>query len=184
MILNKPLVRLTTVDYQCAVSMISFAQVLTAQWSNTIPSQNVWFQVRIDLTLFHFNNFKWSPKVLPFSNAFKVSKLINQQTDQLDTLTFFDYNKAFISTSVSVMAYRPSFNSHQTLLRLSHLPQLIAWRLKSRTASHLTNSVSSLPASGSTMVTLFPTTTSKKSPPSISSYAICVVAPRSLSRHD
>ena len=31
MILNKPLVKLTTVHYQSAVSMISFAQVLTAQ---------------------------------------------------------------------------------------------------------------------------------------------------------
>ena len=29
--INKPLVRLTTVHYQSAVSMISFAQVLTAQ---------------------------------------------------------------------------------------------------------------------------------------------------------
>ena len=40
MILNKPLVRLTTVHYQSAVSMISLAQVLTAQWSNTIPCRN------------------------------------------------------------------------------------------------------------------------------------------------
>ena len=47
MILNKPLVRLTTVHYQSTISMISFAQVLTAQWSNTIPCQNVQFQVRI-----------------------------------------------------------------------------------------------------------------------------------------
>ena len=47
MILNKPLVRLTTVHYQSTVSMISFAQVLTVQWSNTIPCQNVQFQVRI-----------------------------------------------------------------------------------------------------------------------------------------
>ena len=47
MILTKPLVRLTTVHYQSAVSMISFAQVLTAQWSDTIPCQNVQFQVRI-----------------------------------------------------------------------------------------------------------------------------------------
>ena len=53
--INQPLVRLLTVHYQSAVSMISFAQVLTAQWSNTIPSQNVEFQVGIDLTLFHFN---------------------------------------------------------------------------------------------------------------------------------
>ena len=55
MILSKPLVRLTTADYQCTVSMISFAQVLTAQWSDTIPNRNVQFQVRIDLTLFCFN---------------------------------------------------------------------------------------------------------------------------------
>ena len=47
MILNKPLVRLTTAHYQSTVSMISFAQVLTAQWSNTIPCCNVWFQVGI-----------------------------------------------------------------------------------------------------------------------------------------
>ena len=47
MILNKPLVRLTTAHYQSAVSMISFAQVLTAQWSNTIPCWNVQFQVGI-----------------------------------------------------------------------------------------------------------------------------------------
>ena len=47
MILNKPLVRLTTAHYQSTVSMISFAQVLTAQWSDTIPDWNIWFQVRI-----------------------------------------------------------------------------------------------------------------------------------------
>ena len=45
--INKPLVRLTTVHYQSAVSMISFAQVLTAQWSDTIPCQNVQFQAGI-----------------------------------------------------------------------------------------------------------------------------------------
>ena len=44
---NKPLVRLTTVHYQSTVSMISFAQVLTAQWSDTIPCWNVQFQVGI-----------------------------------------------------------------------------------------------------------------------------------------
>ena len=46
-ILNKPLVRLTTVHYQSAVSMIWFAQVLIVQWSDTIPCQNVRFQVGI-----------------------------------------------------------------------------------------------------------------------------------------
>ena len=45
MILNKPLVKLTTAHYQSAVSMISFAQVLTVQWSNTIPCWNVWFHI-------------------------------------------------------------------------------------------------------------------------------------------
>ena len=55
MILSKPLVILNAVHYQSGVIMISFAQVSTVQWSNTIPSQNIWFQVRIDLTLFHFN---------------------------------------------------------------------------------------------------------------------------------
>ena len=56
MILNKPLVRLTTVHYQSTVSMISFAQVLTAQWSNTIPCWNVQFQVGItshDIPFWH-----------------------------------------------------------------------------------------------------------------------------------
>ena len=47
MILNKPLVRLTTAHYQSAVSMISFAQVLTVQCSDTIPCQNVQFQVGV-----------------------------------------------------------------------------------------------------------------------------------------
>ena len=54
--INQPLVRLLTVHYQSTVSMISFAQVWTVQWSNTIPSWNVWFLVRIYLTLFHFKN--------------------------------------------------------------------------------------------------------------------------------
>ena len=45
--INKPLVRLITAHYQSAVSMISFVQVLTAQWSDTIPKQNVQFQVGI-----------------------------------------------------------------------------------------------------------------------------------------
>ena len=35
--------------------MMSFAQVSTAQWSDTILCRNVQFQVGIDLTLFHFN---------------------------------------------------------------------------------------------------------------------------------
>ena len=39
-----------------SVSMISFAQVWTVQWSETIPSWNVCFQVRIHLTWVHFNN--------------------------------------------------------------------------------------------------------------------------------
>ena len=42
--------------YQSTVNMISFAQVRTAQWSNTIPCWNVWFTVRIHLTLFRFNS--------------------------------------------------------------------------------------------------------------------------------
>ena len=45
--INKPLVRLTTAHYQSTVSMISFAQVLTVQWSDTIPCRNVQFQVGI-----------------------------------------------------------------------------------------------------------------------------------------
>ena len=45
--INKPLVRLTTAHYQSAVSMISFAQVLTAQWSDTIPKRNVQFSFGI-----------------------------------------------------------------------------------------------------------------------------------------
>ena len=55
MILNKPLVRLTTVHYQSTVSMISFAQVLTAQWSDTIPCWNVRFQVGITSYYILFN---------------------------------------------------------------------------------------------------------------------------------
>ena len=46
-----------TAHYQSTVSMISFAQVWTAQWSDTIPCQNVWFTVRIHLTLFRFNKY-------------------------------------------------------------------------------------------------------------------------------
>ena len=45
--INKPLVRLTTAHYQSAVSMISFAQVSTVQWSDTIPCRNIWFQLGI-----------------------------------------------------------------------------------------------------------------------------------------
>ena len=45
--ITQPLVRLTTAHYQSTVSMISFAEVFTVQWSDTIPSQNVWFQVGI-----------------------------------------------------------------------------------------------------------------------------------------
>ena len=47
----------TTVHYQSTVSMISFAQVWTAQWSDTIPSRNVWFSIGIHLTLFRFNRY-------------------------------------------------------------------------------------------------------------------------------
>ena len=43
------------VHYQSAVNMISFAQVWTAQWTDTIPSRNVRFTIRIHLTLFCFN---------------------------------------------------------------------------------------------------------------------------------
>ena len=61
MILSKPLVRLTTAHYQSTVSMISFAQVWAAQWSDMIPSQNVQFTIGIHLTLFRFNSIKvWS----------------------------------------------------------------------------------------------------------------------------
>ena len=59
MILNKPLVRPTTAHYQSTVSMISFAQVLTAQWSNTIPCQNVWFQVGITSHNILFQQHIW-----------------------------------------------------------------------------------------------------------------------------
>ena len=37
--------------------MISFTQVLTAQWSNTIPCWNVWFQVRITSHNIPFQHF-------------------------------------------------------------------------------------------------------------------------------
>ena len=59
MILIQPLVRLTTVHYQSAVSMISFAQVLTVQWSDTIPCQNVRFQVRITSHNILFQQWVW-----------------------------------------------------------------------------------------------------------------------------
>ena len=63
--INKPLVRLTTVHYQSAVSMISFAQVLTAQWSDTIPKRNIRFFIGItspDIPFQHLhpNPFFWS----------------------------------------------------------------------------------------------------------------------------
>ena len=54
--INQPLVRLLLhICYQSTVNMISLAQVWAAQWSNTIPSWNVWLQVKIHLTLFCFN---------------------------------------------------------------------------------------------------------------------------------
>ena len=53
--ITQPLVSFTTAHYQSAVSMISFAQVWTVQWSDTIPKQNVWFSIGIHLTLFRFD---------------------------------------------------------------------------------------------------------------------------------
>ena len=64
MILNKPLVRLTTAHYQSAVSMISFAQVLTVQWSDTIPCQNVQFQVRITSHNIPFQQASCLPEIV------------------------------------------------------------------------------------------------------------------------
>ena len=58
--INKPLVRLTTAHYQSAVNMISFAQVLTVQWSDTIPKRNVRFQVGItspDIPFQHIQHY-------------------------------------------------------------------------------------------------------------------------------
>ena len=49
----QPLVMYAAVNQ--SVSMISFAQVHTVQWSNTIPSWNVQLLVRIHLTWFCFN---------------------------------------------------------------------------------------------------------------------------------
>ena len=62
MIPIKPLVRLTTAHYQSAVSMISFAQALTAQWSDIIPCRNIWFQVGITSHGIPFQQFQ--PAVL------------------------------------------------------------------------------------------------------------------------
>ena len=53
--ITQPLVRILLWIINPSVSMISFAHVFIAQWSDTVPSRNVWFQVRIHLTLFHFN---------------------------------------------------------------------------------------------------------------------------------
>ena len=56
-----------TVHYQSAVSMISFAQVWTVQWSDTIPSRIVQFTIGIHLTLFHFNTayiWRFRPAIL------------------------------------------------------------------------------------------------------------------------
>ena len=49
--------------------MISFTQVCTAQQSDTIPSRNVQFQVRIHLTLFHFNRNKKNGQALGLMQA-------------------------------------------------------------------------------------------------------------------
>ena len=53
--ITQPLVRMLLWIINLSVSMISFAQVWTVQWSDTIPCQNVQFQVRIHLTWFCFN---------------------------------------------------------------------------------------------------------------------------------
>ena len=53
--INQPLVRRLLQIINLSVSKISLAQVYTAQWSDTIPCQNVQFQVRIHLTQFCFN---------------------------------------------------------------------------------------------------------------------------------
>ena len=54
--ITQPLVRMLLWIINLSLSMISFAQVWTVQWSDTIPSWNVQFQVRIHLTQFHFKN--------------------------------------------------------------------------------------------------------------------------------
>ena len=53
--INQPLVRILLRIINLSVSMISLTQVWTAQWSNTIHTWNVQFQVGIHLTLFCFN---------------------------------------------------------------------------------------------------------------------------------
>ena len=47
-----------------SVSIMSYCTGCTVQWSDTIPSWNVWLLVRIHLTWFHFNtptqpNYSW-----------------------------------------------------------------------------------------------------------------------------
>ena len=66
--INKPLVRLTTVHYQSAVSMISFAQVLTVQWSDTIPCRNVQFKFGITSHDIPFQHICHQPFLPPPSN--------------------------------------------------------------------------------------------------------------------
>ena len=50
-----------------SVSMISFVSDDTAQWSDTIPSWNVWLLIRIHLTLFPFQH-SHSTELLPESD--------------------------------------------------------------------------------------------------------------------
>ena len=83
--INKPLVRLTTAHYQSAVSMISFAQVLTAQWSDTIPRRNVRFQVGIT-----------SPDI-PFQQQLEPKQEIN------DCLVFLVFSCSYDAERLDVL---------------------------------------------------------------------------------
>ena len=53
--ITQPLVRLLLRITNPQLVIISFAQVQAAQWSDTIPTQNIWFTIGIHLTLFCFN---------------------------------------------------------------------------------------------------------------------------------
>ena len=112
MILNKSLVRLTTVHYQSAVSMISFTQVLTEQWSDTIPCWNVQLQVWITSHDIPFQQewwpvswqgmLEWGPGGQQWgwtddqaANS-RVVGLIEQPTVQLECLPFDWWYEAWV----------------------------------------------------------------------------------------
>ena len=115
MILNKPLVRLTTAHYQSAVNMISFAQVLTAQWSDTIPCQNVQFQVGIISHNIPFQQFPWTIITRRYGIPFQIGIWVRGETNNSHRWHCGDY----VSQDLVPIAFRIS----KTILKVtrSHL---------------------------------------------------------------